>query len=444
MNPDLNLNAAIEDDDEAVYPDFALRLLHKAGRFRDEETAEHVERVSRTCALIASQLRWDAEECRTLRSAAALHDIGKIALPDAILCKPGPLTADERRVIERHPVLGHDMLTGASDPILELAASVALTHHERVDGGGYPRGLCGEEIPLAGRIAAVADVFDALTSRRGYRSALSVQEALCLMRQARGTQFDSVVLDAFEAVLPAVLQVRRNYIDQPAAQICEVQHDRPVRVLLVEDHDAVARGLELLLRRDGLEVAGTASTLGRARELLARRAADVAVVDVDLGGENGIELVEDACLAGTPVLLYTGRADPETIAAAHRSGAAGLASKAGSPVEFLAGVRAVADGRSYSDGRLEGVPAGSPRAGVLTPREREVVSLLAQGLNGEEVARHLFLSTTTVRTHVRNAMERMGARTRVHLIALAATAGDIVIGAAEDGADAQAASEPRA
>jgi putative two-component system response regulator len=413
-------------------PDLTLNLLAKAGRFRDEETAEHVERMSRTCALIARELGWSDDECRRLRAAAALHDIGKIAVPDAVLRKPGRLTPEESAAMQRHPEVGHEILDGSSNPVLELAATVALSHHEQVDGTGYPRGLVGEEIPVAGRIAAVADVFDALTHHRVYRPAMEMEEALATLRGGRGTQFDSQILDAFESVLPAVIEMQRLYTDGAQAAIEEPGEDRPTRVLLVEDHDAVARGLELLLRRDGFEVTGTAPTLERAHALLERRGAEVAVVDIDLGGESGLDFVETAIAAGTAVLLYTGRADPETVAAAMRSGASGLASKAGSPAEFLATVREVAAGHSVVDSRLRVAPVAEPVRRKLTPREREVVSLLAEGLNGEEIAERLFLSNTTVRTHVRNAMERLGARTRAHLIALAAVAGDIVIGGPAD------------
>ena len=155
-----------------------LERLARAGRFRDEESAEHVERVSRTCALIARELGWNGPECGGLRLAAAMHDIGKVGVPDAILQKPGTLSPDERRVVEAHTQIGYEILAGSDNPVLELAATVALTHHERFDGKGYPRGLKGKEIPEAGRIAAVADVFDALTNDRAYRSAFSIPEGL--------------------------------------------------------------------------------------------------------------------------------------------------------------------------------------------------------------------------------------------------------------------------
>ena len=122
--------------------------------------------------------------------------MGKIAVPDAILMKPGPLSADERTMMQDHVLAGYEMLSGSDDPVLSMAATIALTHHERLDGSGYPRGLKGDEIPIEGRIAAVADVFDALTSERVYRGALHPRAAFGVMQEGRGTHFDPRVLDA--------------------------------------------------------------------------------------------------------------------------------------------------------------------------------------------------------------------------------------------------------
>jgi putative two-component system response regulator len=132
-----------------------------------------------------------------LRIASPLHDVGKVGIPDGILLKPGPLTESERRVMERHTEIGYRMLEGSGEELLELAAALALTHHERFDGNGYPRGCKGDEIPIEGRIAAVADVFDALTSERVYRPAHGFDDALEIMRSGRGTQFDPELLDLF-------------------------------------------------------------------------------------------------------------------------------------------------------------------------------------------------------------------------------------------------------
>ena len=246
-----------------------LERLARAGRFRDEESAEHVERVSRTCALIARKLGWEGPECGGLRVAAAMHDIGKLGVPDAILQKRGTLSPEERRAVEAHTKIGHEILAGSGNPVLELAATVALTHHERYDGEGYPRGLKAEEIPEPGRIAAVADVFDALTNDRPYRSAFSISEGLDKLNAGRGSQFDPAVVAAFEAALPEIQSVRELYPDTPEAGRSNpifVSPERPIRTLIAIPHGAVARGLELLLRGEGIEVAGSAGSADIGRD----------------------------------------------------------------------------------------------------------------------------------------------------------------------------------
>jgi PAS domain S-box-containing protein len=174
-----------------------IRRLSHAAELRDDDTGAHIERVSRYCELIAERLGFDPEFCEQLRIASPMHDVGKIGIADAILLKPGPFDADERAEMERHAEIGHRILAGSAADLLDLAATIAWTHHERFDGSGYPRGLEGEEIPLEGRIAAVADVFDALTSNRVYRPALPYAEAVALMRAERGSHFDPRILDAF-------------------------------------------------------------------------------------------------------------------------------------------------------------------------------------------------------------------------------------------------------
>ena len=172
-----------------------------AVEFRDEDTGAHIERIGRFSVLLAEHIGMDAEFCERLRHAAPLHDVGKVAIPDAILLKPGPLTPEERAIVETHAEEGHRLVRGSSSSILDMAATIALSHQEKWDGSGYPRGLKGEAIPIEGRIVAVADVFDALTSDRVYRKAFSVEEAIQMMREQRGRHFDPVLLDAFMEVL---------------------------------------------------------------------------------------------------------------------------------------------------------------------------------------------------------------------------------------------------
>jgi putative two-component system response regulator len=422
------VNAQASNGTDPAFGELLLRRLARTARFRDEETAAHMQRMSESCAAIAKRLGFSDADCERLRAAALLHDVGKVGVPDVVLQKPGKLNADERRMIECHTEYGHEILTGSGDDLVELAATIALSHHERPDGSGYPRGLSGEEIPLVGRIAAVADVFDALTNDRIYRAAYSIGDAVQTMSEGRGTQFDPEVFDAFLDALNDITEIGARLPDAPEDRAGEgASTAQPTRVLIVEDHEAVGRGLELLLRREGMEIAGTAFNLAGARSLLERRRPDVVVLDVDLGGENGLELIEDAHDADARVLLYTGRGDPAVLAAAERSSALGVATKAGPPVELVAAVRAVAAGEIYRDPRLTGAPSPMEPKHQLTPREQEVVKLLAQGLNGQEIAETLFLSPQTIRTHIRNAMDRVGARTRTHLIAVAVANDEITI-----------------
>jgi methanogenic corrinoid protein MtbC1 len=178
-----------------------VQRLSMAVEFRDEDTGAHIERIGRFSVLLAEHIGMDAEFCERLRHAAPLHDVGKVAIPDAILLKPGPLTPEERAIVETHAEEGHRLVRGSSSSILDMAATIALSHQEKWDGSGYPRGLKGEAIPIEGRIVAVADVFDALTSDRVYRKAFSVDDAIQMMREQRGRHFDPVLLDAFMEVL---------------------------------------------------------------------------------------------------------------------------------------------------------------------------------------------------------------------------------------------------
>jgi putative two-component system response regulator len=177
-----------------------LEHLALAAEYRDDHTQEHAWRIGRSCALIARTLGHPDPEVTLIGRAAPLHDVGKIGIPDAILLKPGRLTDDEFEVIKTHSRIGAEILTGSHSPLLRLAERIALTHHERWDGRGYPSGLSGEEIPIAGRIAAIADVFDALTHERPYKQAWTVEKALGEIMDQAGRQFDPGVVDAFAAL----------------------------------------------------------------------------------------------------------------------------------------------------------------------------------------------------------------------------------------------------
>lgn len=192
-----------------------VRRLSRVAEFRDDQTGEHIQRMAHYCHLLGCKLGLPSELCELLRIASPLHDVGKVAIPDGILLKEGPLTVEERRMMERHAEIGHQMLAGSGQKLLDFAAMLALTHHEHFDGSGYPRGLVGEAIPIEGRIAAVADVFDALTSDRIYRTAFTVPEAVNTLRQRRGTHFDPEVLDAFLDSLDEVVELQRVHTQTP-------------------------------------------------------------------------------------------------------------------------------------------------------------------------------------------------------------------------------------
>ena len=173
-----------------------LSRLASAIEYRDAGTSAYLERMSRVAGLIAESLGLPEDEVRTIELAAPLHDIGKIAIPDAILMKNGPLDEDELRQMRRHPLIGHELLADSQNRFIRTGAVIALRHHERYDGSGYPGGLSGEDIPLPARIVCVADVFDALVSPRPYKQAWSIEEALAYLSGQRGALFDPACVDA--------------------------------------------------------------------------------------------------------------------------------------------------------------------------------------------------------------------------------------------------------
>jgi response regulator RpfG family c-di-GMP phosphodiesterase len=174
-----------------------IRRLALAAECHDSTTGQHIERMAQYSFIVAQALGMSETACEQLLKAAPMHDIGKVGVPDAILNKPGRLTPEEMEQMRLHTVYGYEILSGSSSKLIQLAADIALSHHERFDGGGYPNRLRGEEIPLAARIVAVADVFDALTSVRSYKPVWSADEALYYLMQERGGQFDPLCVDAF-------------------------------------------------------------------------------------------------------------------------------------------------------------------------------------------------------------------------------------------------------
>jgi len=188
-----------------------LLRLALAGEYRDETTGYHVERMARYARLIAEGLGLPSEECRTLEMAAPMHDIGKIGIPDDILRKPSRHTREEQRIMRQHAAIGYDILKGSPSKYLQIGALIALGHHERWDGGGYPHGLVGEAIPLGARITAVADVFDALVSERPYKRAWTLDDAVTYVRTEAGKQFDPACVESFCCDMGKVRDVHETY-----------------------------------------------------------------------------------------------------------------------------------------------------------------------------------------------------------------------------------------
>lgn len=206
------LRQALIDLDESHVE--TIQKLSAAAEYKDDDTAMHICRMSGYSALIAEKMGLAADEVDRIRISSPMHDIGKIGIADHILLKPGKLDVEEWRIMQTHAEIGGRILAASKSVYMQLGHVIAMTHHEKWDGSGYPSGLAGEDIPLVGRICAVADVFDALTSRRPYKEAFAIDKALAIMREGRGLHFDPRVLDVFLASLDEVLQIKKSNQDQ--------------------------------------------------------------------------------------------------------------------------------------------------------------------------------------------------------------------------------------
>jgi putative two-component system response regulator len=187
--------------------------LSRAAEYKDEDTGAHIQRMSQYAAAITRRLRLDPAIEEAIMDSCPMHDIGKLGIPDRILLKPSRLDEDEWQIMQQHTLIGARILEGSDTEFVQVGGVIALTHHEKWDGTGYPRGIRGTEIPIAGRITAIADVFDALTSKRPYKNPYSVEDSLRIIAEGRGTHFDPDVADAFFAVKDEILAIRLTHQD---------------------------------------------------------------------------------------------------------------------------------------------------------------------------------------------------------------------------------------
>jgi putative two-component system response regulator len=204
---------------QRAYLDTIHRLV-MASEFKDNETGAHIQRVSEFSALIACALGLSPSEVEIVLEATPMHDVGKIGIPDAILRKEGELSPEEWEIMKLHTIIGSSILRGSASEVIRAGEIIALSHHENWDGAGYPKGLAGEEIPLWGRICAVADTYDALTTARPYRKAISGDEALDILREGRGRQFDPRIVDLFIEHSDEALAINEAYGDSPGLYHC--------------------------------------------------------------------------------------------------------------------------------------------------------------------------------------------------------------------------------
>ena len=203
-----DLNKTVLELKEA-YLDTIHRLA-LAAEYKDEDTGEHIIRMSRYCALIAEKLGLPAEEVKNILYASPMHDIGKIGIPDTILMKTGKLTEEEFEIMKTHTIIGANLLAHSRAEILQVAEQIAISHHEKWNGTGYPKGLSDDQIPLVGRIAGLADVFDALTSRRPYKEPYPIEEACEIIKKERGKHFDPDVVDVFMENIDEILKIKEE------------------------------------------------------------------------------------------------------------------------------------------------------------------------------------------------------------------------------------------
>ncbi len=205
-----------------------IHRLSMAAEFKDEDTAAHIIRMSHYSAIVAGRMGLDSDFVESILHSAPMHDIGKIGTPDRILLKPGKLTSDEWKIMKQHTINGSKILAGTDAGFIKLGEEIALTHHEKWDGSGYPQGLEQKKIPLAGRIVAIADVFDALTSKRPYKEPFSLERSYKIIQDGRGRHFDPDVVDVFFDALDEILKVKDTYKDDGKSLLFQMSQNNNI------------------------------------------------------------------------------------------------------------------------------------------------------------------------------------------------------------------------
>ncbi len=389
------------------------------------ESRAHFERVGRYAELLAERARVTTWQTNELRVAAMLHDVGKIGVPDAILTKPGPLTAWEFALVKRHPHTGYRLLAEGTSRILVLAAQVARSHHERWDGNGYPSALAGRDIPLEGRIVAIADAYDSLTSRRVYRPAVFEPDAaLAILRSGRGKQFDPQLFDAFAAAIQDVGAIALAHPDPTGPA-------HPARVLVAERPGMFLDALRTLLSRDDrVQIARVVGTISEAREVAVRDEPDVVII--------GSALLADATLDGAPVpgtespdraaIVLVDEDDDTEMLRAIQAGCAGCVARGRITAELVPAIVAAHTGETLvHPARLISLlrPLAPAEAvyGSLAHDDATVLQLMASGLSDEAIAERLGLALDTVVGTVNRILIALQARSRLEAVAAAARRG---------------------
>ncbi len=391
---------------------------------RSEETRGHMARVGRYTALLARRRgldRWTEEE---VRAAAMLHDVGKIGIADAILLKPGPLSESEHEQMRRHAALGATRLAESGSRTLELGSRIALSHHERWDGQGYPAGLAAAAIPAEGRMAAVADVFDALTSDHVYRMAWTVEHALDYMLGQRGRQFDPDLVDLLVAAEDEVLGVRSSFPDPAPSS--------GISVLLADSRRLFGEALvRQMAAADGIIPWGPMADGDAVVEHAHGLHPDVVVIDSELPPQGGYALVgrlREVLPPTTVHILLTPAEDDVMLLRAIEAGALGIVTRPRAFDDLAAAVASAHAGHAlvpsaklielYNRGR-----GRRPPPVQLSGRQLQVLRLLAEGLSSEGIGDHLHLSPITIRNHSQRIQKRLNAHSRLEAVTTAARLG---------------------